>query len=188
MVPLTPALPMRTTLFLTLLALVAVGCSTGRTNVDNDLAGTLVLEQSELSPNNTIVENAMGQPELEMLVAAVQRADLTGALSGDGPYTVFAPIDAAWEDMDLSAMDPDELANVLQYHVIEGDFESSQLSDGMTLEALDGNDLTISTRATGDPDFMVDDADIVYPDIESSNGTIHLINLVLDPTRGGLAR
>ena len=171
-----------------LLAVAVAGCSTGATNTNNDLRGDLRLDAGALSPNATIVENAMTQPELSTLVAAIQRADLAGALSGDGPFTVFAPIDPAWEGMDLADADPEDLAATLQYHVVSGDVASTQLSDGLTLETLSGAELTVSTESVNDPMLMVDDADIVYPDIEASNGRIHLINLVLDPTRGGLAR
>ena len=174
-------------LSLALLVAVVAGCSTGRMN-EPSLTGQLRLDASMLSPNKTIVENAVGQPELSLLVAALQRADLVDALSGPGPFTVFAPINDAFEGMDVSMMDPEDLAAVLQYHVVSGDFEAGDLSDGTILEGLDGNNLTVSTRTTGDPMLMVDDADIVYADIEASNGTIHLINLVLDPTEGGMAR
>lgn len=152
------------------------------------LTGDLRLEASMLSPNKNIVENAAGQPELSMLVAAIQRAGLADALSGPGPFTVFAPINAAWDGMDISMMNADDLADVLRYHVVEGDFTVARLSDGMILEGLDGSELTVSTRSTGDPMLMIDDADIIYPNIEAANGTIHLINLVLDPTEGGMAR
>ncbi|MGB3541964.1 fasciclin domain-containing protein [Rubrivirga sp.] len=170
-----------------LLAVVVAGCSTGRMN-EPSLTGELGLDASMLSANKTIVENAAGQPELSSLVAAVQRAGLVDALSGPGPFTVFAPINAAFDGMDLSAIDPADLGAVLQYHVISGDFKASELADGMILEGLDGNELVVSTRTTGDPGFMIDDADIIFTDIEASNGTIHLINLVLNPTEGGMAR
>ncbi|WP_095511757.1 fasciclin domain-containing protein [Rubrivirga marina] len=170
-----------------LLALAVAGCSTGQMNTDNDLQGDLRLNAGALSADQTIVENAMTQPELSTLVAAVQRADLVSALNGPGPYTVFAPIDPAWT-MDLGEIDDDQLADVLTYHVVEGDYRSTELTDGMTLETLNGEELTIQTLQNRDPMMKVDDADIVYADIESSNGRVHLINLVLDPTRGSGAQ
>ena len=171
-------------LSLLLLALAVVGCSTGQMNTDASLTGDLRLNADALSESQTIVENAMTQPELSTLVAAVQQADLVGALNGPGPYTVFAPINAGWEN-DLSEIDDDDLAGILQYHVVEGDISSSELMDGMTLEALDGGLLTIQTLENRDPMMKVEDADIIYPDIVSSNGRVHLINLVLEPTPGG---
>ena len=170
------------------LALAVAGCGTGRTNTDSNLRADLQLNPAALSSSQTIVENAMTQPQLSSLVAAIQRADLAGALSADGPFTVFAPINAAFEGMDLADIDPDDLAEVLKYHVVEGDYRLSELTDGMTLPTLSGERLDIQRLAAGDPMSMVDDADIIYPDIESSNGRIHLINLVLDPTRGSGAQ
>ena len=172
-----------------LLALaVLAGCSTGRTNTDNNLRGELRLAASALSPDQTIVENAMTQPELSSLVAALRRADLVDALSGPGPYTVFAPINEAFSDMDLGSANPETLGQTLQYHVVEGDISAADLVDGETLVTLTGDEIIVGTVTAGDPMLMVNDADIVYPDIVSSNGRVHLINLVLDPTRGGLAR
>ncbi|WP_420456951.1 fasciclin domain-containing protein [Rubrivirga sp.] len=176
------------TRLLSLLLLVGlVGCSTGRTNTDNDLRGDLRLDAGALSANQTIVANAMTQPELSTLVAAVQRAGLVDALNGPGPFTVFAPINAAWTG-NVDAMSADDLRDVLQYHVVEGDFSASELTDGMNLVTLGGEDLTIQALQALDPMMKVDDADIVYADIEASNGRIHLINLVLDPTRGSGAQ
>ncbi|WP_412060307.1 fasciclin domain-containing protein [Rubrivirga sp. IMCC45206] len=176
------------TLLLSLLVVAVAGCSTGRMNTDNTLNAELTLIPSALSPANTIVENAMGQPELSALVNAVVAADLADALSGPGPFTVFAPINAAFDGMDVSAIDADDLAATLQYHVVAGDYSAADLSDGMVLEALDGSELTIQTLVAGDPMMMVEDADIIYADIEASNGRIHLINLVLNPTPGGGAQ
>jgi uncharacterized surface protein with fasciclin (FAS1) repeats len=169
------------------LALVVAGCSTGRMNTDNDLQGELRLNADALSPTQTVVENAMTQPELSTLVAAVQQADLVAALNGPGPYTVFAPINDGWVN-DPSEIGDDQLADVLTYHVVEGDYRSTELTDGMTLVTLNGEELTIQTLQNRDPMMKVDDADIVYADIESSNGRVHLINLVLDPTRGSGAQ
>ncbi len=173
---------------LSLLLLVGlVGCSTGRTNTDADLRGDLRLDAAALSANQTIVENAVTQPELSTLVAAVQRAGLAETLSGPGPFTVFAPINAAWTGS-VDAMSPDDLRATLLYHVVEGDFSASELTDGMTLVTVGGEEVTIQALQTRDPMMKVKDADIIYPDIEASNGRIHLINLVLDPTRGGGAQ
>ena len=177
----TRALPL-----LLVVALVA-GCSTGRTNTDASIVGDLRLNASALSANKTVVENAMGQPELSTLVAAIQRAGLAETLSGMGPFTVFAPINEAWEN-DVSTMDRDDLREVLMYHVIEGDFSASELTDGMTVVTLGGEEATIQALQALDPMMMIDDADIIYADIESSNGRVHLINLVLDPTRGSGAQ
>ena len=171
-------------LSLCLLALTVAGCAnTGRSNTGASVLADLRLDAAALSADQTIVENAMTQPELSTLVAAVQRAGLVDALNGPGPFTVFAPVNAAWTS-DVSSMAPEALAAVLQYHVVEGDLSAADLSDGAELRTLNGESVEITLSESLDPP-MVDDADIVYTDIEASNGRIHLINLVLDPTSSG---
>jgi uncharacterized surface protein with fasciclin (FAS1) repeats len=178
---------MKRLLSLLLVALVAVGCSSSRTDSPT-LVGTLQLEPSMLSAQKTIPENAMTQDELSTLVLLLQRADLVGALSGAGPFTVFAPINDGFGGVDASAMSMTDLQNTLKYHVVPGEYTVAELSDGMTLETLSGERITITTLQGRDADLKVDDADIVYSDIEASNGVIHLVNLALTPDPGGQRR
>ncbi|MDZ7835913.1 MAG: fasciclin domain-containing protein [Alkalibacterium sp.] len=119
-----------------------------------------------------------------MLVSALQRAELVETLQGEGPFTVFAPTNAAFEDL-LGALDitaeellaqPD-LANVLTYHVVPGAVMAGDLTDGMEAETVNGEMLTFDL--SGDP--MVNDSMIVDTDIEASNGVIHVIDTVLVP-------
>ena len=175
-------------LSLALLLAVSAGCATSGTTADASLTGNLRLDAAALDANATIAENAMGQPELSTLVSAIQRLDLGGTLSGPGPFTVFAPINDAFDGVDLSSLSDQQLRDIVTYHVVPGDFSAADLSNGMTLETVNGNNLTISTETALDADLKVDDADIIYPNIEASNGTIHLINLVLNPIPGGTAR
>lgn len=172
---------------LSLLVVALAGCATNRAP-EASLTGELSLNASALSANATIVENAASQPELSTLVSLVQQADLVETLSGPGPFTVFAPVNAAFEGVDASGLTEEQLTSILTYHVVSGDVSAADLSDGMILETVEGGELIVSTGANLDPDLKVNDADIVYADIEASNGTIHLINLVLNPTRGGMAR
>lgn len=173
---------------LLLVALLAVGCSTGRMNTDNSMTGDITLDADALSVMNTIPENAMTQDELSTLVSLLKQAELVGALSGDGPFTVFAPINDAFGGVDASSMSTTDLQNTLTYHVVPGEYTLDDLSDGMELQTLAGENLTITTTQALDPDLKVDDADIIYTDIEASNGVIHLVNLVLNPTPGGQRR
>ena len=179
--------PMRPLSFLSLaLAVTLTACSTGPMN-SPDISGSVTLDAGALSPSNTIVENAMTQPELSTLVSALQRADLVSALSGDGPYTVFAPINQAFAGVDVASMSAEELAETLTYHVVEGDLAASSLTDGLTLPTLaSGENLTITLESGGDRTVQVDGASVIYPDIRSSNGRIHLINAVLDPLAQGV--
>ena len=117
------------------------------------------------------------------LVAAVIQAGLLETLQGDGPFTVFAPTDDAFlaAGVDLSALDNDEgkaaLTNILLYHVVSGSVMSSEVTDGMTATAINGDTLTFSV---GDS-VMVNDATVTIADVTASNGVVHVIDKVLMP-------
>ncbi len=130
-----------------------------------------------------IVETAVAAGDFTTLVTAVEAADLAGTLSGEGPYTVFAPTDDAFAALPEGAVDdlladPEALANVLTYHVVDGDVMAADLSDGMEVEALNGETLTITID--GDT-VKVNDATVTTADIVTSNGVIHVIDTVLVP-------
>ncbi|SFI88095.1 fasciclin domain-containing protein [Albimonas pacifica] len=131
----------------------------------------------------TIVEIAQENGNFTTLVAAVQEAGLVETLSGEGPFTVFAPTDAAFEALpegvleDLLA-DPEALTAVLTYHVIPAAVMSSDLSDGMTATTVSGDDVTIAIE--GDA-VRVNGATVTMADIEASNGVIHVIDTVIVP-------
>ena len=130
-----------------------------------------------------IVETAVAAGDFTTLVTAVEAADLAETLSGEGPYTVFAPTDAAFEALPAGTLDelladPEALANVLTYHVVDGDVMAADLSDGMEVEALNGETLTITVD--GDT-VKVNDATVTTADIVTSNGVIHVIDTVLVP-------
>lgn len=130
-----------------------------------------------------IVETAVAAGDFTTLVTAVEAAGLAETLSGEGPYTVFAPTDAAFEALPAGTLDelladPDALANVLTYHVVDGDVMAADLSDGMEVEALNGETLTITVD--GDT-VKVNDATVTTADIVTSNGVIHVIDTVLVP-------
>ena len=119
------------------------------------------------------------------LVNAVVQANLLTTLSGDGPFTVFAPTDQAFTDagVDLAALDTPEgnqaLANILQYHVISGEVPASGVTDCLSADAVNGQPLSFTV---GDSGVMVNDANVVTTDVITSNGLIHVIDKVLTPT------
>ncbi|MCL6266469.1 fasciclin domain-containing protein [Flagellimonas myxillae] len=153
----------------------------------------------EESPN--IVEAAQATADLSSLVSALQKADesanndLISALSGDGPFTVFAPTNAAFADL-LAQLDgfdslddfnseqlQDLLATILTYHVISGTAAmSTDLTDGQSLTTLQGATLSVSLDGGV---FIGDDTDadaqVTAADVETSNGVVHIINKVLLP-------
>ena len=130
----------------------------------------------------TIVDIAVENGNFTTLVAAVEAAGLAETLSGDGPFTVFAPTDdafAALPEGTVEALldDIDTLTGILTYHVVPGAVMSGDLSDGMMAETVNGQSVTFTVRET----VLVDGATVVMPDIEASNGVIHVIDAVILP-------
>ncbi|WP_212523066.1 fasciclin domain-containing protein [Actibacterium sp. MT2.3-13A] len=131
-----------------------------------------------------IVDTAVDAGQFATLVAAVQAAGLAETLKGDGPFTVFAPTDAAFaalpdgtvEDL-LKPENKDKLAAILTYHVVPGKVMSGDLSDGMMAATAEGSEVTIKTMGG----VKVDGANVVTADIEASNGVIHVIDAVIMP-------
>jgi len=136
-------------------------------------------------PMSNIVETAIDTPTLSTLVAAVQAAELVEALSDENAeFTVFAPTNEAFAaiqdtvDTLLLPENQEDLQNVLQYHVVPFEVTSADLSDGMEVTALNGDILVISIT---DGVVMVNGAEVVIADVETSNGVVHVIDTVLVP-------
>lgn len=132
-----------------------------------------------------IVETAQDAGNFETLLAAAESAGLVETLTGEGPYTVFAPTDEAFEALPEGTVDEllmeenqDELTSILTYHVVPGAVMSADLADGMEAETVEGSSVTVSID--GDT-VMVGDATVTQADIEASNGVIHVIDTVLMP-------
>lgn len=130
----------------------------------------------------TIVDIAAGDDRFETLVAAVTAAGLVDTLSGEGPFTVFAPTDAAFAELPDGTVegllnDIPTLTAILTYHVVPGAVMSGDLSDGMMPATVNGQTVTIGV---GDG-VTVDGANVIIADIEASNGVIHVIDSVIMP-------
>lgn len=143
-------------------------------------------EAEATSPTQNIVETAIATPDLSTLVAAVEAGELVEALSDESTMlTVFAPTNDAFAaiqstvDTLLLPENQADLQNVLQYHVVEGKVMSTDLSDGMTVTALNGDTLTITIDANNN--VFVNGAQVTLADVETSNGVVHLIDAVLVP-------
>jgi uncharacterized surface protein with fasciclin (FAS1) repeats len=142
-------------------------------------------EGGEAMANPTIVEIAVGNPDFSTLVAALQAAELVEALSGEGPFTVFAPTNEAFAQLPAGTLEmlllpenKDKLVAILTYHVVPGKVMAADvvtLSEATTLE---GDTIAISASDAG---VTVDGASVVATDIEASNGVIHVINAVIMP-------
>lgn len=133
----------------------------------------------------TILETAAAAGSFETLQAALNAADLTGALSGEGPFTVFAPTDDAFaalpEGTIASLLKPEAkgmLQNILTYHVVAGKMEASDVVKMDFLSGLNGQRLNLSLKESG---AFLAGAKIVTTDIQCSNGIIHVIDAVMLP-------
>lgn len=138
-------------------------------------------------PSKNIVENAAGSADHTTLVAAVKAAGLDGTLSGAGPFTVFAPTNAAFEKLPAGTVDnllkpenKQQLTTVLTYHVVPGSFKAGDLKDGQKLKTVEGNELTVMMK---DGKVMIDGATVTIPDVVSSNGVTHVIDAVVMPKK-----
>jgi uncharacterized surface protein with fasciclin (FAS1) repeats len=137
-----------------------------------------------LAQDKDIVDTAVAAGSFNTLVAAVKAAGLVDTLKSPGPFTVFAPTDAAFAALPAGTVDsllkPEnkaKLVSILTYHVVPGKVMSSDLTDGMTAKTVEGGALTVKL---GDG-VMVNDANVTQADIAASNGVIHVIDKVLLP-------
>ena len=131
---------------------------------------------------NDIVDIAAGAGTFNTLVAAIQAAGLVDTLKGEGPFTVFAPTDEAFAALPEGTVeallaDIPTLTAILTYHVVPGAVLSTDLTDGMMAETVNGQSVTISL-ADG---VQVNGANVITADIEASNGVIHVIDAVILP-------
>ena len=131
----------------------------------------------------TIVQTAQDAGSFNTLLTALGAANLTSALEGPGPFTVFAPTDDAFAQIDPAVLndiiaDPDLLARVLTYHVVSGEFTSTDVAGLSSAPTLNGKDVSLSFDGTT---VMVDGATVIQADVDASNGIIHIIDQVLLP-------
>ena len=136
-------------------------------------------------PSNTVVDIIVNSDDHTLLEAAVIEAGLVEALSGEGPFTVFAPNDAAvvalTEALGITAEELLALPNlgeILQYHVVGASAYAADLSDGQMITTLLGEDVTVSITAEG---VMINNAMVIVADIAADNGVVHVIDAVLLP-------
>ncbi len=154
-----------------------------------------VVMEAEIAPN--IVEVAVGNENFTTLVAAVKAADLVETLSGEGPFTVFAPTNDAFAKLPdgtvetlLKPENKGTLTGILTYHVVSGKFEAAAVieaingNDGsFTVTTVQGNDIVLSlvdgkvtlTDATGGT------STVIMADVSASNGVIHALDTVVMP-------
>ena len=159
-------------------ALVAVIATLGVALVAN--AGSYKTEKSA-----DIVDVAVSAGQFETLAAALEAADLVDTLKGDGPFTVFAPTDAAFAKLPKGTVETllkpenrDQLTAILTYHVVPGKVYAADVVKLDSATTVNGADVMIRTSDKG---VNVNDARVIKTDIGASNGVIHIIDTVILP-------
>lgn len=140
---------------------------------------------------NTIVDVAVSNGSFKTLTAALQAADLVTTLQSEGPFTVFAPTDAAFEKLPKGTVErllkPEnkaELVKLLTYHVVSGKVLSSDLKSGK-VETLEGSSINAFVGKIG---VMINKAKVITADVPASNGVIHVVDRVLMPPTKPIAK
>ena len=142
--------------------------------------------QSAVQDNESakdVVKVAAGSKDHTTLVAAIKQAELVDALSNAGPFTVFAPTNAAFDKLPKGTVEDlmkpenkEKLQDILQYHVFVGSLKADYLQDGQTLNEVNGGNITISKK---DGKIMINNSATIVASIPASNGIIHVIDAVL---------
>ena len=129
-----------------------------------------------------LIETAIEAGNFKTLIKAVQEAGLIDVLSSEGPYTIFAPNDEAFSKIPNGTLenilqDKEKLTNLLTYHVVPNKVTSKQVLKIKNARTVNGKDVSIDTKNG----VRIDKATVIKPDIECSNGIIHVIDEVLIP-------
>jgi uncharacterized surface protein with fasciclin (FAS1) repeats len=132
-----------------------------------------------------IVHTAVSNEQFSTLVAAIQAADLAEVLSGEGPFTVFAPTNAAFAKLPdgtvetlLLPENKERLAAILTYHVVPGAIHAKDVTGTSKVKTVEGSEVEV--KRAGDV-VTIDNATVTTADIEASNGVIHVIDTVILP-------
>jgi uncharacterized surface protein with fasciclin (FAS1) repeats len=145
-------------------------------------AGQMAVNDDVSAPN--VVKIAVGSKDHTTLVKALQAAELVNALSNNGPFTVFAPVNAAFDALPAGTLDnllkpesKDALANILYHHVQVAIYKTENFKDGQVLNMFDGTPATFHVK---DGKYFIDDASIIAS-VPATNGIVHVIDKVLLP-------
>jgi uncharacterized surface protein with fasciclin (FAS1) repeats len=162
----------------------AMSCENKSTEVVEEEV-VVVEEAPAMAASNTVVDIAIGSPDHTTLVAAVTAAGLVETLQGDGPFTVFAPTNAAFAALPAGTVEgllkpeaKDDLTSILTLHVVAGNVMAGDLSDGQMVTTLNGKQLKVTIK---DGKVMIDGATVVAADLAGSNGVVHVIDTVILP-------
>jgi uncharacterized surface protein with fasciclin (FAS1) repeats len=183
-----------TRLFAILFLAAIISCNEGTTNSsetttvapgENPAGGQEAVQDDESQKD--VVKVAVSSKDHTTLVAALKQAGLVTSLSNAGPFTVFAPTNAAFDKLPAGTVDElmkeekkEDLQNVLQYHVFMSAQSAEALTDGQTLGMVNGDNVTISVK---DGKIRLNNSATIITSITASNGIVHVIDGVLLPPK-----
>ncbi len=177
-------------LLLIALSLIIGSCNSDKNTTDESATtdATVTGGQEAVKDDESakdVVKVAVGSKDHTTLVAALKQADLVTSLSNAGPFTVFAPVNAAFDKLPAGTVDglmkddkKADLQNILQYHVTTSSLKVEFFTDGMTLGMVNGDNITFSVK---DGKVMINGTATIVASIPASNGMIHVIDGVLLP-------
>lgn len=170
-----------------LCTLIMVACSNNEQSKipsaeQPSIAGQSAVEDNESAKD--IVKVAIASKDHSTLVKAVQAAELVDVLSNAGPFTVFAPVNTAFDALPAGTVETllkpekkDQLQNILQHHVYVGVLKADQLKNGQVLGMVDGTNVIVHIK---DGQIYIDDAKLVAS-VTASNGIVHVVDKVILP-------
>jgi uncharacterized surface protein with fasciclin (FAS1) repeats len=157
---------------------------------DTRPAGTPSNNPSGTQSSRNIVNIAASEGQFSTLAAALKQADLVATLGNPGPFTVFAPDNEAFKALPAGTLDnlmkdnsKETLASILKFHVVPGRIRLADLEDGQKLKTVNGEELSV-TKLNGK--VAVNGVELDQPDLEASNGIIHVVGKVLLPPKQGM--
>jgi uncharacterized surface protein with fasciclin (FAS1) repeats len=174
------------------LSVAVVAPVSAQDKMKSEMSGekTVMVGGAAMFPSKNIVQNAVNSKDHTTLVAAVKAAGLVETLESKGPFTVFAPTNAAFGKLPAGTVDtlvkPENkatLTKILTYHVVPGKMDAASLTDGKKLKTAEGEELTVKHK---DGKVWIVDAKggtsmVTIPNVNQSNGVIHVVDTVLMP-------
>lgn len=144
-------------------------------------------EVDSVASEMTIASLADENENLSTFARIVQQTERTKLLSSEGPYTVFAPTNAAFEALPEGTMNDlmkpenkQKLTDILSYHVVKGSVLLADVEDGQTITTMQGKSLTVTKKGE---DTIINDALVIEADVDASNGIVHIIDHFLMPSK-----
>jgi uncharacterized surface protein with fasciclin (FAS1) repeats len=173
------------------IAIFAFACNTDKkesneVSTENNKDAGQALVKDEVSMKD-VVKIAVGSSDHTILVSALKQAELVDVLANPGPFTVFAPTNAAFDKLPKGTVDDlmkeekkAELQNILQYHVTTSSLKADFFRDGQTLGMVNGDNITISMK---DGKIILNNSATIVASVQASNGMVHIIDAVLLPPK-----